>query len=93
MSQQREGDVGDLALDERVEQGDAPLRLDSHFVEQPDDLALGLEDPLEPEQLVLDVVELAVLLGGDEQRVVAGSLDRVGEVPRASTSAAARRPG
>ena len=67
----------DLAVEQAVQQRDAPVGRRAGVGQQPGQLRLAVQDPAEAEQLVLDVVERAGLLRGAEHGVARHRLQAV----------------
>src|SRR5215472_2981784 len=72
--------AGHLAAQQRVEQLVLAVGRDERAGQRGPELRLGVHDPAEPEQLVLDVVQLVLPLGDLDDRERAELLGRVGDV-------------
>src|SRR5262249_55037472 len=82
LGDQPERGRGYLGRQQRVQQATLALVQRPLILQGRPQGGLGAEDPAEPEQLVLQVVELAVTLGGGRGGQHTELLGRVGQVPR-----------
>src|SRR3954451_422726 len=79
---QRERHAGDLVVEQPVEQLELAVVGEKTVGQCGPELVLRCEDPLQPEQPVLDLVELVVALGADEGDLDGEVLDRVDDIAR-----------
>src|SRR3954454_2134327 len=79
---QRERHLGDLVVEQPVEQLELAVGRQQPVGERRAELVLRGEDALEPEQPVLDLVELVVALGADESDLDGKVLEPVDHVAR-----------
>src|SRR3954467_10374389 len=77
---QRERHAGDLVVEQPVEQLELAVVGEKKVGQCGPELVLRCEDPLQPEQPVLDLVELVVALGADEGDPDGEVFDRVDDI-------------
>src|SRR3954466_3170130 len=79
---QRERDTGDLVVEQPVEQLELAVAREETVGQRRAELVLRREDPLQPEEPVLDLVELVVALSADQGDLDGKVLDRVDDIAR-----------